>query len=704
MSMGLRYEGGFRSLAQTLYEVKIYQQGYVGAVTEVAFCDDPLMIEWPEVDKMEPVMSSNATLRLYSDNDRQFVDLYTIEAGSVRMDVFRNGSPYWSGTLDPELYEEPFAYKSDYAVEITFADFAILDRIPWERRGFMTLREIINETIARSGITGRTTVEHISTKMSETGNEKILDALTVNAANFFDEDGDPMSMREALDETLRPFALRLTQKSGRLYLYDLNAIYETITPTPIRWELDDSILGVDKVYNNVTVTFSPYEKDKLLNGDVDPVRVGGGTTVTTQVYATAPADEVGFKITLSDKGEGVEVTPPAKYFKISPVYSGQMEGGVAWSVKTFTGSVVAYRSYLNEPTYNIGNELMSVKDTAYISAIGADRRDYRLKVNLSLLFDVRYNPFEEPQEQNEEGDYERLRNWCNFAYVPMMLTLRDRDGKALCHWENRGVKESNSFVHNDTNCQWVAGEGKWGDAWLCWYQGDRKSETGLGGWQTNKQIIGYYRGERLPLLYDKMDAAEYVTMPAMAGYLELKIGTGVLCYDYGDKTEWKLRTDIYDKTRWVLYKKPEVTLVKSNGKSIEARDLEHKAWINKKAKEGMSIETVIGTMRDPSPVAQGQLYKSGELTAVKSLYRGGNMDLVERLLIGTVYSNYATRHTTLSGTVAILTDFGIYTDSNEPGIYTLLSEEQNLRADESSILMAQFDKDNYKGVEFDETV
>lgn len=704
MSMGLRYEGGFRSIAQTLYDVKIFQKGYVGAVTAVAFCDDPLLIEWPEVDKMEPVMSSNATLRLYSDNDRQFIDLYTIEAGSVRMDVYRNGTLYWSGTLDPELYEEPFAYKSDYAVEITFADLAILERVPWERRGFMTLREIINEAVARSGITSGPMVEHISTKMSETGNEKILDALTVNAANFFDEEDEPMSMREVLDETLKPFALRLTQKSGHLYLYDLNAIYGTLTPKPIRWELDDSVLGVDRIYNNVTVTFSPYEKDKLLNGDVDPVSVGGGTTVTTQVYATAPTDEVGFNLTLSDKGEGVKVTKPAKYFKISPVYSGQMEAGVAWTVKTFTGNVVAYRNYLNEPTYNIGNELMSVKDAAYISAIGADRRNYRLKVNLSLLFDVRYNPFEEPQEQNEEGDYERLRNWCNFAYVPMMLTLRDRDGKALCHWENRGVKESNSFVHNDTNCRWVVGESRWGDAWLCWYQGDRKSETGLGGWQINKQIIGYYRGERLPLLYDKMDAAEYVTMPAMAGYLELKIGTGVLCYDYGDKTEWKLRTDIYDKTRWVLYKKPEVTLVKSNGKTIDARDIEHKAWINKKAKESMSIDTTIGTMREPSPVAQGQLYKSGDLTAVNSLYRGGNTDLLERLLIGTVYSNYATRHTTLSGTVAILTDFGIYTDANEPGRYTLLSEEQNLRADESSIVMAQFDEDNYKGVEFDETV
>ncbi len=61
------------------------------------FCEEPLEIEWTETDKLEPVLSSNATLQLYSDGDRQFIDLYTIEAGSVRMDVYRNGELYWSG-------------------------------------------------------------------------------------------------------------------------------------------------------------------------------------------------------------------------------------------------------------------------------------------------------------------------------------------------------------------------------------------------------------------------------------------------------------------------------------------------------------------------------------------------------------------------------------------------------------------------------
>ena len=70
MSMKLRYKGGFYSISQILYDVEIWQEGYSGQVQDIAFCEEPLEIEWTETDKLEPVVSSNATLRLYSVSDR----------------------------------------------------------------------------------------------------------------------------------------------------------------------------------------------------------------------------------------------------------------------------------------------------------------------------------------------------------------------------------------------------------------------------------------------------------------------------------------------------------------------------------------------------------------------------------------------------------------------------------------------------------
>ena len=130
--------------------------------------------------------------------------------------------------------------------------------------------------------------------------------------------------------------------------------------------------------------------------------------------------------------------------------------------------------------------------------------------------------------------------------------------------------------------------------------------------------------------------------------------------------------------------------------------MEHTAWINRSAKEELKIDTILGTLKEASPAAQGQLFLTSDKSVKNSFYRAEVTDQLERLLIGTIYSNYATRHNTLAGTVALLPSFGIYTDTNEPGKYLLLSETQHLKEDESEILMVQFDADNYKGVEFDE--
>ena len=351
--------------------------------------------------------------------------------------------------------------------------------------------------------------------------------------------------------------------------------------------------------------------------------------------------------------------------------------------------------------------LLKVPRMAYIADTGyVNRQAYKLKVTLQILFDPRYNPFEKDGLENEEGNWSEQNDWANYAYVPFLLTLRNDAGDALYHWENKGVKEHDSFARtgpSGTYCKWVAGPGAWGDAWLCWYEGERKSESGLGGWKGNKQIIGYYRGS-LPASFDKMDKGEYVDMPPAAGWLELQIGTGVPTYDYKSKTDWETVQGVYDQCRWVLYKEPAVDLMNKYGKSVETKDMEHSAWLSVDAKERLEIDTLLGTLSESSPTALGQLFSTPDKRAINSFYRAGNEDLLERLLIGTVYSNYAERHNFLSGTVGLLPSFGTYTDSDEPGTYLLLSEVQRLRDDESEIKMVQFNADNYQGVKFDETV
>ncbi len=696
MSMNLRYQGGFYSYSNVLYEVRIFQEGYAGAVTDVAFTDEPLTIEWQETDKLEPVQSGSAKLQLYSDNDRQFVDLYTVKAGSIRLDVYREGNLYWSGTLDPELYEEPFAYLKDYGVELTFSDFAILDRLNFTGEGFKTLREIITGALAASGINYGSIAELVSTKLFSTSSSNLLDAVSVQCQNFYDEDGEAMTLREVLDETLRPFALRLIQKGGVVHLYDLNALYIAFEPEAVEWDSDDSTLSVDKVYNNVTLTYSPYEQTTLLEGEVDPDSVSGQRLTTWFSTNTGDAEEIGFYTYLSDEGKGLEKNAQAKFYRIEPVYSGEEEAGIAWTVETFSGRNSGnWVSHVQQPSQNIGAMLLKVPHMPYLANIGSARSNYRLKVSLSLLFDPRYNPFEEASINNEEGNWEEQQDRANFAYVPIKLTIRDDDGTALYHYVNNAVKESESFANPGERAYWRSGEAAWGDAWLCWYQGNRQNESGLGGWQQNKQIIGYYR-DGLPTLFDKRGTGELINLPTVGGYLEMQVGTGIPIYDYGKE----IKQGNYDQCRWMLLKEPKVEFVHKTGNSISTKDIELSAWLNRDAKEPLEVDTVLGTMPEPSPAALGQLFDTVNYAVRNSFYRAGTTDLLEKLLIGTVYTQYATPHKILSGTTVLLPTFTTYTDANEPGTYLLMSETQDLRAEQSNIEMVQFEADDYEGVEY----
>ena len=108
MEKQLRYQGEFFSVAGVLWRVEIWQDADVPypAVAELRFpAETPLVFEWAETDKLEPVQGSAATLEIVSKVNRQYKDLYTVEAGSIRMDAYRDDVLYWSGTLDPEAYE-----------------------------------------------------------------------------------------------------------------------------------------------------------------------------------------------------------------------------------------------------------------------------------------------------------------------------------------------------------------------------------------------------------------------------------------------------------------------------------------------------------------------------------------------------------------------------------------------------------------------
>ena len=143
----LRYTGEFVSVAGVVWRVEILQEADAEFATigSLEFpADEPLVIEWGNKSKEEVICSSVATLKILSPGDRTYEDLYSIEVGRVRMDVYRDNALYWSGCIDTEFYEEPYETLNGYEVSLTFGDFGVLDRLKYDLADMQKLYAIID--------------------------------------------------------------------------------------------------------------------------------------------------------------------------------------------------------------------------------------------------------------------------------------------------------------------------------------------------------------------------------------------------------------------------------------------------------------------------------------------------------------------------------------------------------------------------------
>lgn len=753
----LRYTGEFVSRAGTVWRVDIMQEAdtafaSVGALEFPA--DAPLVIEWQREDKETVILGSNATLKIISPGDRTYEDLYTIEVGRIRMDVYKNNKLYWSGALDPEFYEEPYEMANGYEVSLTFSDFGILDRIKYDLSGIQTIRDIITYALQRAVIlyNGLNT-DYITTTFTD-GASITGGGISVRSENFVDEDGEASTLYEALEGILQPLAVRIVQRAGTIYLYDLNGLYTKGTAKAIQWDGNSQTMGTDKVANNVIVSFSPYSSAELLSDELEyGAKYDAWHYNLTSNAPSVSYDEYGeyysyypdyanhstgnddwdyrlidFTIFISSKGSGLKsIGGGCRYFHILPMAGGASEcSGVAYAFRTGGHGGIntgwpKWKVHSSIPHARLsGNGEILTTNRVFLPKISADeQKEYMVRVMEEILVDARYNPFSGSTSQNDDGNDNMVKTRSGFVFIPAKITLYDVDGKALYHYSNREAAAGATKGHlGYSKGKWVAGADPGGDCWLEYYNPDDFGEdAGIRGWQGNRHCIGRPdgRGGRMGLeIYDsfkKTDDGEYMPYPPVAGYLEVQIQSGILGYDYGQKvdncafgsseSQWD-KSGIYGMLRWCLYKAPVVDVVNNNlvFDAAELEDVEYSGYINKSAKEEIDIDTICGTAVSVCPTAKGCYHRTKTGEQLQELTRAGVTDHPEKLLIGTIYSQYADRKTTLSGEAVIDDGLHYYTEQNQGDKrFMLMSEEQDIITDCTDAEYCEFRPDEYESIE-----
>ena len=753
MSKQLRYMGEFLSRANVVWRVEILQEGYSGNVGVLDFeADEALVIDWKHADKEEVICGSEATLKLESPGDRTYEDLYTIEVGRIRMDVYRNNALYWSGALDPEFYEEPYEKARKYVVTLTFSDFGILDRLKYNLSGMQTLQSILLNALQRSTINYAylDADTYCTTYFEGTNTKANPAALAVRSENFFDEDAEPSTLKETIEGILQPLALKMIQRNGKVFIYDLNGLHTSAPSRAITWDGDSQTMGVDKVANNVTINFSPYSSAELLNGELE---YGGEYSVEQVNLVADPGasyysyypdynpdwvngswgnDAINFTIFISSQGKGLAyLNPLARYCHILPMVDGPSEcDGIAWSFYSGGhGSIDEYHHWpkqiLNRVTQESSTVVMRT-NKVFLPALSEEgQKSYYVRLTLEMLLDARYNPFTEGDEYNEGGNYDRMKTRTGYAFVPVAINMYDSNGNAVCHFENSHIAKS-AKKGRLTYCKgsWVSGAGGFGSAYLEYYDpSDLWESAGILGWKKNRQCFGRPgkgSAQAEVIIYDtfkQMADGEYIPYPTQGGYLEVTVYAGVQCFDMDEyrlnglipqQTAWNdpkywVDDGRYDQVRWLLYKAPKVELVRNNlvFDAAELDDIEYSGYINKHAKEEISIDTICGTANKICPTAKGIYCRASDSLQIQKLKRAGVTDHPEKLLIGTLYSQFAARKTTLSGEAVLDPgDLCVYTERNQAGkVFMMSSEQQNVIMDTADALYTEFNADEYEAIE-----
>lgn len=765
----LRYQGEFLSVNGVVTRVELWQESDVAyEVQELEFpAESPLIIEWGEHQKYDVLAGSSATLKIISPGDRSFLDLYTVKYGEIRMDVYRDSQIYWRGCIDTELYEEPYEKFNDYDVTLTFSDFNELNRIPFDMPvGFTSISDILVAAFEKTQCVNSDSLYIETAAVGTTYNLglKILSTAYLRTDNFYKEDGEAETWANVVEGILQPLAVHVTQYRGRTYYYDYHTLINLEVPTEsilyaipyhrkIEWSSTQQNLSIDKTYNNIKITFSPYaqaanvlpaecwsdsietnREDTSIN-ELAGRNIGDATIWTYPLRDERPQFKTpGFTLWTSSKCKNITLSGGRKVFKIVPQYDGNdCQGVVAcWN---------AFMKYTDPGQYpSPNNPYLYPIDRLEYGWNPIDRWDYipdmvlfetshvllppqstdtpmQLRLTMEVLVDCRINPFEDPfgykigGDSNCKAGMDRFNARAQFLYIPVKIHYKPFNSDAEYVYDNTRMIEHGSDItsyERTMQGEWVVDDGG-AFCWLAYYiteAEERQKGTALCKWVKNRQTIDVH-GLRLDTMLMNIEDGQYIPYIDLAlnrgGEVWIEVmgrGWRVARYDatMGSDDHNKFTDLVMNNLSFALCKLPELELLNQNlfDQELANNDVVYNAQVNADAKEELSINTICGTYVAGVPSARGTYYTELGMQILK-MWRAGRLAAAEELLCGTLYSQYAERHICLTGECELKGVRALsFVEQNQEGKkFICVSESQNLIADTMDAKFIEYSPDEY---------
>lgn len=286
----MKYTGTFKDINDKQYTINITTNNDSTSTKTVTWGTSPIVteIETSESHLYKPCKYSSATIKLIND-DYSF-DLYSSTAQQNKVELIdSNGLIRWIGYTTPNLYN--MGYENEVEeIEIEAID-ALSTLQYYQYRTLSGTKEIVSIIDIIDMLINKCnayTNYYISNNIqySSTANNCLSTKLYISEQNFFDEDDEPMTLDEVLEEICKFLNVTCVADGTNVYFLDYDAIINNIntyykftvgntTPTLVTLEQSHAIEGgdyvlnggtisLDNVYNKVAVKDSLYSFDSVI--------------------------------------------------------------------------------------------------------------------------------------------------------------------------------------------------------------------------------------------------------------------------------------------------------------------------------------------------------------------------------------------------------------------------------------------------------
>lgn len=652
--MNIAYYYEFKGLDKVLNRVEILTADSVAA-KEITGTGTPFVLNYTDVKKLEPIQGAGATIGIVSHELFEFVPLHTDDMQKYMVRMYRNGSLYWLGWLDPELYDEQLSDYPPYPVEFTAADFNVMERLKYrdasENRytDVATMITHLKRCFDKLGLPFQklyigctTTANGITLSASETP----LHALYVMSANFYDEDGEPMTCREVVESILQPFGLMMVQKDANIYIYDYNTVanglpmkrydfaswsYEA-EETPV-FNIGDlktigfmstsGQYGFEEMYNNVTITSSLYADSVQMDAEIDEETASDPfrpqiPQLNTFYYRSSDAIE-------NLKSDGFFV-----------IFNERNLSSYVGETNSVSGCYVYYT-----PDALPVEPLFRVRYPNYITKVESEERKPPFYINLKV--EAYPSTTSQPLLQQKAENVANsgvLKAFCN-------LYCTDETGKVTAYYDNTSDRERGwKTVANVESIE----QGKC----VLWFSTDNTDNSILDTWTTNGNKVNPMDKPDISTvgLDSSLVGQGLYCPPEVSGFLVFEItNKNILLNPVSEN-----RVD-ENKIIMILFNSISIRVTDTEGNTSSTDDYEFKSYVNKKVKSDFEDITLkcISANEEKAPIGKANIMKKTDnnYDFQLSYTRSGQTDILERLLMCTIHSNYTQKNEQFGCTVKL---------------------------------------------------